>query len=326
MLRKLSIGGTKLVRGYREINQEPDKPELAAARDEKAELQTKDPNKAESDLNPRFAKNPKVSLIGHSLGSAIVFDILCGQNSKSGGLQKANNSQVPQLDFEVDNFFGVGSPVGMFQLLKGNHLEGHHNDSNGESRSSNGVFNSVTPQVNNYYNVFHPSDPVAYRVDPLAHCDAALLPPKLVPFAEGSFPSQIQALQQLSQRFASEASNMWNMAASMLPQTSKFSDLLKAAEGDASRPASQDKPDGAEGKRGEAKKKFTDLPAEVQAEARRRLRLLNPKAEQVDHSFQVGPLDITLVSALASHVSYFENADLANFLLQCIYADKAEKQ
>lgn len=516
MLRKLSIGGTKLVRGYREINQEPDKPELAAARDKTAELQTKNPKKAESDLvsketrplqrdvdhlvlcvhgigqrlgqriesinfahdinifrkllkevfvqnegmqeklrahimasqpskleracmeeyfeseegaydsttnhrvqvipliwrhdisfgmtrddieqqedesqqsskvsleditvegitplrgfigdvvldvllfyqpqyhaqiiesnvkllnstfrkfceqNPRFAKNPKVSLIGHSLGSAIVFDILCGQNSKTG-LQTVNTNQVPQLDFEVDNFFGVGSPVGMFQLLKGNHLEGRH-----YSNNSNGVFNSVTPQVNNYYNVFHPSDPVAYRVDPLAHCDAALLPPKLVPFAEGSFPSQIQALQQLSQRFASEASNMWNMAASMLPQTSKFSDLLKAAERDASRPTSQNavqsKPDGAEGKpngaeskRSEDKKKFSDLPAEVQEEARRRLRLLNPKAEQVDHSFQVGPLDITLVSALASHVSYFENADLANFVLQCIYsrADKAEKK
>jgi hypothetical protein len=276
--------------------------------------------------NPQFAKNPKVSIVGHSLGSAIVFDILCAQQSEAS---KTNdqNSNTPRLEFAVDNFFGVGSPVGMFQLLKGNHLVGRTSSANGNNN------NTMSPAVNNYYNVFHPSDPVAYRVDPLVHREAASLAPKLVPFAEGSFPSQIQALQQMSLRFASEATNMWNMAASILPSTSKFTDLLKRGEA-AAATSPLDKKTTADGKRTEtdaegkrvveAKKKFEALPSEVQAEIRRRLKALNPTAGQVDHSLQMGPLDITLVAALASHISYFESADFANFVLQSIYAATSE--
>jgi len=284
------------------------------------------------DNNPQFAKNPKVSIVGHSLGSAIVFDILCALQSEAS---KANdtNSNASRLDFTVDNFFGVGSPVGMFQLLKGNHLVGRTISANKNSNSFTGSHNTVSPAVNNYYNVFHPSDPVAYRVDPLVHREAASLAPKLVPFAEGSFPSQIQALQQMSVKLASEATNMWNMAASILPSTNKFTELLKRGEAAvaASVPNKKTTPDGkrietdAEGKRAlSAKKQFESISPEVQAEIRRRLKALNPAAGQVDHSLQMGPLDITLVAALASHVSYLESADFANFVLQSIYTAASE--
>jgi hypothetical protein len=81
------------------------------------------------ERNPDF--KGKVSLIGHSLGSAILFDILCRQkeNTKihaSAAHQKhyktqrsANNSksQVKDLDFnfEVEDFYCLGSPIGTYE-------------------------------------------------------------------------------------------------------------------------------------------------------------------------------------------------------------------
>jgi pimeloyl-ACP methyl ester carboxylesterase len=74
------------------------------------------------ERNPTF--NGRVSLIGHSLGSAICFDILCRQ-------PLSNNISVPRefnldtrlaLDFDVHGFFAVGSPVGLFQMLRGRNI------------------------------------------------------------------------------------------------------------------------------------------------------------------------------------------------------------
>src|ERR1700733_2220093 len=74
------------------------------------------------ERNPTFSG--RVSLMGHSLGSAILFDILCRQ-------PLGNNVPVPRdfnldtrlaLDFDVHGFFAVGSPVGLFQMLRGRNI------------------------------------------------------------------------------------------------------------------------------------------------------------------------------------------------------------
>jgi hypothetical protein len=78
------------------------------------------------ERNPEF--KGKVSLIGHSLGSAILFDILCRQKEAtkihgSGAHQKqhknrpsaAPKAQGKDLDFhfEVEDFYCLGSPIGV---------------------------------------------------------------------------------------------------------------------------------------------------------------------------------------------------------------------
>lgn len=254
------------------------------------------------ERNPEFAKNPRVSVVGHSLGSAIAFDIV--------------SSSRATLDFEVDIFFGVGSPVGMFQMLKGNRIGP----------------GGVLPRVKDYYNVFHPSDPVAYRVDPLVHRDAALLAPLEVPFAEGTFPSQVQALQRLSARFASEASNMWNMASKVFPFGGAAGDTAASIRGKGGSTANTVAAEAAAAQEkrkkedaGEVKKKeFEALADDVQRDVRESLRALN-RSGQIDHALPVQPLDIAMVSALASHVSYFESADLANLVLQAVYSTMEKK-
>jgi hypothetical protein len=86
------------------------------------------------ERNPNF--DGKVSLIGHSLGSAIIFDILCRQKEdvevhasqhhkkfyhNRPGVQVANkkDGKTLKFNFKVDDFYALGSPIGLFQMLKG---------------------------------------------------------------------------------------------------------------------------------------------------------------------------------------------------------------
>ncbi|GAX11885.1 hypothetical protein FisN_20Lh056 [Fistulifera solaris] len=134
-----------------------------------------------------------ISLIGHSLGSIISWDILSNQrcehlqvNDESLLVEQKNESSesldsllqygsplsqmsqtselsydpsnepvdysYPQLDFSVDNFFLLGSPVAVFLMIR----------------------NQRAPLTESFYlkgcrrvfNIFHPYDPVAYRLEP----------------------------------------------------------------------------------------------------------------------------------------------------------------
>jgi hypothetical protein len=64
------------------------------------------------ERNPDF--KGKVSLVGHSLGSAIMFDILCIQKNKNGTSSNAsshrrNTEEGLKLDFEVEDFYALGN-------------------------------------------------------------------------------------------------------------------------------------------------------------------------------------------------------------------------
>lgn len=356
--------------------------------------------------NPNFAKNPQVSIMGHSLGSAIAFDIICAQTQRkeaeSLSKSESKGKSKSELDFDVDIFFGVGSPVGMFQLLKGNKLvspeqltkslkacqEGDKKSNPKSihkmdpltsfttppsllpsSSSENAhIVGLVSPGVKAYYNIFHPCDPIAYRVDPLVDRDAASLPAKKVPYTQGSLPSQIQKFQDLAAKFSQDASSLWtNMAGTLLDTSNKgagkvfnnnsvLSGILALGKSESQKSKKNgslsnnnsndnnshygsEKKEGsvAENKTEDSKSlpiserlPFSELPPERQAEVLEKLAQFNYTG-QIDYALQEGVLDISLFAALASHVSYFENADLASFVLKAIYnlrkagTEKAQK-
>lgn len=87
------------------------------------------------ERNPEF--KGKVHLVGHSLGSAILFDMLCRQKAEAKhkearGAMRFWSSPEPkethhrdselQFEFDVDDFFCLGSPIGLFQMLKGRYV------------------------------------------------------------------------------------------------------------------------------------------------------------------------------------------------------------
>lgn len=88
------------------------------------------------ERNPEF--HGKVHVMGHSLGSAILFDILCHQRDEydfdetknplrfwpSHGRSEPTDSSKEKpremkLQFDVEDFYCLGSPVGLFQMLEG---------------------------------------------------------------------------------------------------------------------------------------------------------------------------------------------------------------
>jgi hypothetical protein len=60
--------------------------------------------------------------------------------------------KYPQLCFRVAKFFAMGSPIAMFQTVRG--IERLDRD-------------FKLPTCDEFYNIFHPFDPIAYRFEPL---------------------------------------------------------------------------------------------------------------------------------------------------------------
>uniref|UniRef100_A0A8C0KWT2 DDHD domain containing 1 n=1 Tax=Canis lupus dingo TaxID=286419 RepID=A0A8C0KWT2_CANLU len=133
--------------------------------------------------NPDFEeKGGKVSIVSHSLGCVITYDIMTGWNPVrlyEQLLQK--EEELPderwmsyeerhlldelyitkrRLIFEnnfVENFFCMGSPLAVFLALRG------------IRPGNSGSQDHILPReiCNRLLNIFHPTDPVAYRLEPL---------------------------------------------------------------------------------------------------------------------------------------------------------------
>lgn len=108
----------------------------SAYREQISEIVFKEANRIYNlfvERNPGF--KGKVHIMGHSLGSAIMFDILCRQQEMKKQVEQSKNplriwpsetrkpaTKDPRdltFDFEVDDFYCLGSPIGLFQMLKG---------------------------------------------------------------------------------------------------------------------------------------------------------------------------------------------------------------
>nr|CAB3236628.1 phospholipase DDHD2 [Phallusia mammillata] len=90
--------------------------------------------------------------------------------------------RYPQLDFHPKNLFALGSPIGVFLSVRGvSEL--------GEEFS--------LPTCPGFLNIFHPFDPVAYRVEPLVNPEIQLKP-VLVPHYKGRKRMHLELKESLS--------------------------------------------------------------------------------------------------------------------------------
>nr|XP_020450202.1 phospholipase DDHD2 isoform X3 [Monopterus albus] len=96
------------------------------------------------------------------------FDVGIGQ--PSGGIAKGQVSiDYPQLAFHPQMFFAFGSPIGMFLTVRGlKHIDPSY----------------TFPTCKSFYNIYHPYDPVAYRIEPMIVSDVDL-EPMLIPHHKG---------------------------------------------------------------------------------------------------------------------------------------------
>lgn len=187
--------------------------------------------------NPGFKGT--ISFCGHSLGSAIMFDILChqppiypkkqaaeppsyfGHDSRKRSETLTHTERHPlHLNFQCENHFGLGSPVALFQMLQGRTIVGassqealdEQNDPRNQSHLGLTDHHSAfsVPQCKEVYNIFHPSDPVSFRLEPMISPDMADLKPQPLPFIKRSiWNAPGQSLTSLSARVGQSMGSLW---------------------------------------------------------------------------------------------------------------------
>ena len=192
----------------------------------------------------------KVSLLGHSLGSAIMFDVLCrqkdiheitrrasnmGKSKHNGSTKTQDDTRSLQLDFDVEDFFCLGSPLGLFQMLKGRTIAGrrapdatsaespmdpdsvddplsadYSRPGRPQSQKRDILSISVSsPKCEQLFNIFHPTDPIAYRIEPLISPAMSSLKPQPLPYTKkGIFAAP--GLTNIGARVGQSVSGFWS--------------------------------------------------------------------------------------------------------------------
>lgn len=222
----------------------------SAYREHIASIVQKECNRVYQLFKERTGFSGKVSLCGHSLGSAIVFDILCRQeetvktrprrvSSKTSRELSAEQKDL-HLDFDVENFFALGSPIALFQMLKGRSIAGRPSlgasafgatvvptspfdpdpmrndpfDSMSSKLNAGGSPKEVipittsSPKCNELFNIFHPTDPIAYRMEPLISSAMAQLKSQPLPYTKkGLFGAP--GISNISARFGQQVMSSW---------------------------------------------------------------------------------------------------------------------
>ncbi|KAI9772101.1 MAG: hypothetical protein M1840_001389 [Geoglossum simile] len=208
------------------------------------------------ERNPSF--KGRVSLVGHSLGSAILFDILCRQkdNNKATHYPVADrrkfyhnrpgiatqDGEELRLSFPVENLFCLGSPIGLFQMLKGrtiaarqmsealpsdsplnpDSMEDHFFAASNTSQEASEVdpmqlpYTVSSPKCAQLFNIFHPTDPISYRIEPLISPSMTALKPQPLPYTKkGIFDAPMgQGLSGIGTRVGQSVSGLWTSLSS----------------------------------------------------------------------------------------------------------------
>ncbi|KAK4654265.1 hypothetical protein QC762_402320 [Podospora pseudocomata] len=231
----------------------------SAYREQIADIVVKESNhiyKTFKERNPEF--KGKVHIVGHSLGSAIMFDILCRQKKRAPAASLPRNplriwpaassedrfepkeSKDLAFDFDVADFYCLGSPIGLFQMLKGRTISARNLPNAVPSESplnpdymedpflsapaysyasdqhlspiTGHPFSVSSPKVSQLFNIFHPSDPIAYRLEPLISQAMSTLKPQALPYTKKTIFGSVapQGLTGLGAKVGQSVTGLWS--------------------------------------------------------------------------------------------------------------------
>ena len=196
-----------------------------------------------------------MSLAGHSLGSAILFDILCRQKEEPkrslSNAHKRHHRNRPSastkqhvadmdFDFDVEHFYCMGSPIGIFQMLKSRRIAGRHQpdalpaespmDPDYIHDSFSGPFSTSafavgdnisattglpltisSPKCAQLYNIIHPADPIAFRLEPLISPAMSSMKPQALPYTKKTMAASVSGI---SAKVGQSVSGLWSSLSS----------------------------------------------------------------------------------------------------------------
>ncbi|KFP06419.1 Phospholipase DDHD1, partial [Calypte anna] len=340
--------------------------------------------------NPEFEeKGGKVSIVSHSLGCVITYDIMTGWNpvrlyeqllqkeeeeeledrwmsyeeqhlleelyitrqrlreieERLHGLKASTISKPPVLKFKVENFFCMGSPLAVFLALRG------------IRPGNSGSQDHILPRTicNRLLNIFHPTDPVAYRLEPLIlkhysnispvqihwyntanplpyeHMKPSFLNPTKEPTSvtdsesASAAPSPTTSPVMVRRHYGESITNIGK--ASILGAASigkGLGGMLFSRFGRSSTTTPQSPETGKDGGDGEDKKATTVGTPPLPHSGSGFLEPIVELEHRIDFELREGLVESRYWSAVTSHTAYWSSLDIALFLLTFMYKHDQE--
>ncbi|KAJ9676197.1 hypothetical protein PVL29_024946 [Vitis rotundifolia] len=206
-----------------------------------------------------------------------------------------------KLEFKVDTFFAVGSPLGVFLALRNIRIGiGKGQDYWGEENISEEM-----PSCRQMFNIFHPFDPVAYRIEPLICKEYIGTRPVIIPYHKGGKRLHI-GLQDFAEDLAARSQAIMDHLQSVrvkvltVCQSKNRNDLEDEVEN------YQEKDE----------RSYGSIMLE---------RLTGSEDGRVDHMLQDKTFEHAYISAIGSHTNYWRDYDTALFILKHLYRDIPEE-
>ncbi|ESQ33675.1 hypothetical protein EUTSA_v10006721mg [Eutrema salsugineum] len=202
-----------------------------------------------------------------------------------------------KLEFKVDTFFAVGSPLGVFLALRNIRLGIGKGKDYWEEEN---VIEEM-PACRRMFNIFHPYDPVAYRVEPLVCKEYLPKRPVIIPYHRGGKRLHI-GLQDFREDFAARSQRVMNHFDSVRTRVlticqSKSSDKLEETE------ETDDEKDG---------RSYGSLMME---------RLTGTREGRIDHMLQDKTFEHPYLQAIGAHTNYWRDNDTALFIIKHLYRE-----
>jgi len=204
------------------------------------------------------------------------------------------------LPFEPDFTMFIGSPVGLFLTLRGAHAIFDHIRDVHPRRPKVSPFTLPTRAM---YNIYSPSDPVAYRIEPLL-------------LAQGTekLPNAIY-LTRLGEgvRFHVKAMQLGDEI--RRGTLSLFSGVSKGKLSEADDVTMMDKCPKQQSETHGKKANATKDDVSCNDENNALIFPLGGKSQRLDYQLQPGVIDSEYISAVTAHSSYFQNMDIIDFAM-----------
>ncbi|CAN2391901.1 SEC23-interacting protein [Pristimantis euphronides] len=262
-------------------------------------LHTKEKESLACDVNDRLQPSKKKQAVGASMSSIHVdyehFETGTGQVSV----------RYNSLDFEPENFFSLGSPVGMFLTVRGmNKIDENYR----------------LPTCNGFFNIYHPLDPVAYRLEPMIVPDLDLKP-VLVPHHKGRKRLHLELKESLSRMgsdlkhgFISSLRLAWQTLNDFARAHTSSSQLQAELEKVADQIKEEEDKQQVEAEKLESSESWREEELSV------KIGMLN-RGRRIDYVLQEKPIESfnEYLFALQSHLCYWESEDTALLILKEIY-------
>uniref|UniRef100_A0AAY4C9D4 SEC23-interacting protein n=1 Tax=Denticeps clupeoides TaxID=299321 RepID=A0AAY4C9D4_9TELE len=246
-----------------------------------------------SKLVPRFALCPFLKCAFHWYRKCFVLQVSVVYHT---------------LDFEPVNFFALGSPIGMFLTVRG--LESIEE-------------NYQLPTCKGFFNIYHPLDPVAYRIEPMIMPELDIAP-VLIPHHKGRKRLHLELKESLSrmgsdlkQGFISSLKSAWqtlNEFARAHTSSAQLQAQLAIVANQIQEEEKKREDEDEENKMVECSEvqKEEDPPVKI--------GMLNG-GRRIDYVLQEKPIESfnEYLFALQSHLCYWESEDTALLILKEIY-------